>query len=357
MNMVIYLSQGIYESLTNNVLMITFVILVISFVRKKIFPGKMQILLMVISFFYMYGTVTQGKNEFGNIIPIMILFMIITYTEKTSYSKKFFQILSIVGIVVLFVNLFHTLYDSSFVNANSGAIISLMIFFYININSEINGYAYRNFIAIFFAGICLLTCILADNLTITICLFFWIFITYVIPEKFWKSVKRVKIVVTAMIAFGTAYPFMYIIYFIWGRHIPQINYIFSGREYIWMNYLNRALNEKGGIFYGLGALQEASIGFGMTMHNGYLEMLLFFGVIMVVLFWLYLMISINRDVIDHLDRVHLLCLTSYIAILLLSYTEYFIQNALFVVIANSFWGLTNNPNLSKLYSASSRLDM
>lgn len=345
MNLSIYLTRGLFNSLTENVLLVSFALLLISFAVKQILPNKWQIVIMIVSFVYMYQSVLEGKNELGNIAPIMILFLIITYSEKTTFSSLFFSILDAVGLIVMVTNLIRIVSKTSYVNVNTCCIIAMLIFFISMISEEIKKPRYRKTRRGVYGGLCIATCLLGSNSTIVICLIFWIIISHVIPERFWKSVKRVKLIVSAEILVGTAYPFLYIIYYIWGRKIPTIDYIFSGREYIWINYLNKAMGEKGGILYGLGSSQEAAIGYGMTMHNSYLEMVLYFGVIMVVLFWMYLMVSVNDECINKMNRVNVLCLTSYIVILLASYTEYFIQNALFVVIANCFWGMANNPAL------------
>ena len=165
-------------------------------------------------------------------------------------------------------------------------------------------------------------------------------ILYLISPK--KLNRKSVLIITAVIlAGGLIFPVFYLSL---QNNYKIINWVktvtgkslFTGREYTWNYLFQHLIGNNKAIIFGIGqkpAIQLAD--FLTNVHNSYLAYLMFFGVIGLVLYFIFIMFLVN-DICDGLETNNrdffLSCIFATWVVLIILYTETIVVWPVFVII-------------------------
>jgi hypothetical protein len=128
--------------------------------------------------------------------------------------------------------------------------------------------------------------------------------------------------------------------------------LFTGREYTWNYLFQHLIGNSKAIIFGIGqkpAIQLAD--FLTNVHNSYLAYLMFFGVIGLVLYFIFIMFLVN-DICDGLETNNrdffLSCIFATWVVLIILYTETIAVWPVFVIIPYFIMCIGGNRTLQNV---------
>lgn len=305
------------------------------------------------------GTHLQNLSIFLSLIIGMY------YTTSISYSRDYYKIICIVGLIYNVISLIYCpnyfeQWENNAENMINPNTIGIMNLFYaIIVNSyihlfykqssqkgEINRYKKRIFF-ISYNTIILFILFSYRGRTSQSALLFFLVIFAFLKEGVVKKPKLLCTMVGILIVGGVFFPILYI-------NMPKsiMNWIatttgkpyFSGREVIWSRFLAALANMKN-LLIGPGSWRKAEYTTlwasrrVYSMHNNYLDILLCFGCLGLIMF-----LSFTLWRIYHLSKEtkmkNYVCLIGYVAFLVLGYSENTFVYAFFVVLFNVLLGMS-----------------
>ncbi len=143
-----------------------------------------------------------------------------------------------------------------------------------------------------------------------------------IPIKF-ISPKRIMFSVIAIIIAGTAFPFIYI-----ALYKNSINFelfgktLYTGREGIWLNMFEAMNDNSIAQIFGLGSKIELWEEHSLNVHNNYFNIIVNFGIVGYILFFLFIITVLFKISRNYQDRkCFKLCMMFVASVLVLGYSE------------------------------------
>lgn len=168
--------------------------------------------------------------------------------------------------------------------------------------------------------------------------------------------KGVLIITAIILASGLIFPVFYLSlqtnYKVinWVKAVTGKN-LFTGREYTWNFLFQHLIGNRKAIIFGIGlrpAIQLAD--FLTNVHNSYLAYLMFFGVIGLILYFIFVMFLVN-DICDGLETSNreffLSCIFATWVVLIILYTETIAVWPVFMIIPYFIMCIGGNRSLQK----------
>ena len=174
-----------------------------------------------------------------------------------------------------------------------------------------------------------------------------------IPYKFWLSRNFAMFSYSIVLLFGIGFPRIfciissneYINHFV---HNLTGKFLFTGRERIWSNFYEYIDSHPMAYLFGVGTENVADIINNSSIHNSYLWIMSNCGIVGVLILFTFILWTISRAYHRGMNRLRVICVWGYLAVLLNFYTEATICYGFTSVILNMLLGLTNNDSLKRL---------
>lgn len=296
-----------------------------------------------------------------NVILTLIIGMY--YTTSISYSKSFYQLISVVGIIYNLLalikshNYFLNWDASGQATMNPNTIGIMNLFFAIIINSYVHlfvSYRKKKYCYLIYNALLLYILFVYRSRTAQVAFLVFVIVFILLKQEILNKPKLLFIITCGLSIMGTIVPLLYIAMpkqiMDWIADITGKPY-FSGREIIWGRFYT-ALADFKTLMLGPGLWRKEQYtslwdnGRVYSMHSNYLDIILCFGLIGLIIFSLFISTRIyslsKRNVLNNY-----VCLSGYFSFMILGYTENTFSYAFFVMLYNVLIGLAIYANERK----------
>ncbi|MBS6375846.1 MAG: hypothetical protein KH441_03610 [Clostridium sp.] len=175
----------------------------------------------------------------------------------------------------------------------------------------------------------------------------------VIPYKFWFSKRFALCAYASVLLGGISFPRIFCIlsendkinYFIYGL---TGKFLFTGREQIWTKFYEHVDMHLAEYLFGVGTHNVEKIIGNSSIHNSYLWIMSNCGIIGIILFFIFILLTVNKAYKNNVNKLTVICIWGYLLILLNFYTEATICYGFTTVMMNMILGLANNYSLNTM---------
>ena len=291
---------------------------------------------------------------------ILTLMIGMYYTTSISYSKSFYQLISVVGLIYNLLalikshNYFLNWEASGQATMNPNTIGIMNLFFAIIINSYVHlfvSYRKKKYCYFIYNALLLYILFVYRSRTAQVAFLVFVIVFILLKQEILNKPKLLFIITCGLSIMGTIVPLLYIAMpkqiMDWIADITGKSY-FSGREIIWGRFYT-ALADFKTLMLGPGLWRKEQYtslwdnGRVYSMHSNYLDIILCFGLIGLIIFSLFISIRIyslsKRNVLNNY-----VCLSGYFSFMILGYTENTFSYAFFVMLYNVLIGLAIYAN-------------
>lgn len=315
-------------------------------------------LMLIIVIIFMVCMLNGTSLRQCNVILTLIIGMY--YTTSISYSKAFYQLVSVVGLVYNLLALIKS--PNYFVNweasgqatMNPNTIGIMNLFFAIIVNSYIHLFVSdkrKKYCYLIYNAMLLYILFVYRSRTSQVAFLVFVLIFILLKRDILNKPKLLFIITCGLSIMGTIVPLLYIAMpkqiMDWIANTTGKSY-FSGREIIWGRFYTSLADFKT-LVLGPGLWRKEQYtslwdnGRVYSMHNNYLDIILCFGLIGFIIFTLFIAIRIyslsKRQILNNY-----VCLSGYFAFMILGYTENNFSYAFFVMLYNVLIGLAIYAN-------------
>lgn len=297
-----------------------------------------------------------------NVILALIIGMY--YTTSISYSKDFYRLIGLVGIIYNFVSLicspdyFVDWGESSGTMMNPNTIGIMNLFFAIIVNSYIHLFvSNKKKCYILYNAIMLYLLFAYRSRTAQVAFLVFIVLFVLFTYKIVVKSKLLYVITCLLSILGLIVPLIYVTMpkeiMNWIADLTGKPY-FSGREIIWARFYYTLRDIKTFLLGpGLWRKEEFTTlwnnGIVYSMHNNYLDIILCFGGIGFIIFTLF--ISTRIYFLSEKQKINnYVCLSGYFSFMILGYAENNFNYAFFVMLYNVLIGLSIYANQYELKS-------
>lgn len=307
LNLLSFLNKNIYDAYRNVFLYINFFILIfIFFIRNKIYKNEINQYMFIIAF-TIYGVFTLFINDggFGSILtPIYSFFLLFTLSNTRLNDKKLKSIL----ITLIFVNIFWVLNSKDYylkflfnkdiyINSNTIAMVIMYSSIYIKIYAKKLNIKFYRILTLIIYIISSWGIFNLQSRTSLFGLVAFIIMDSILPKKIWENRRMVLLIFSLTILAGTIFPFIYVKMYTLGVEyvIPfTTKSLYSGREAIWLNFINYMDDGIKNWIFGLGSRVDLWVGHDLNLHNNYLAIITNFGILGYILYYGFIIMQINN---------------------------------------------------------------
>ena len=373
----------------NNILLLLYVMLSAFYTSPLFNIGLFDYVLYVLFlfnwFFIIWGLFYALKNDDAKVVLslaliIVVIFMVcmlngtslrqcnviltliigMYYTTSISYSKAFYQLISIVGLIynvlalIKSPNYFVNWEASGQATMNPNTIGIMNLFFAIIINSYIHLFVpdrRKKYCYMFYNALLLYILFMYRSRTAQVAFLVFVIVFVLLKREILNKPKLLFIITCGLSIMGTIAPLLYLAMpkqiMDWIANTTGKSY-FSGREIIWGRFY-AALADFKTLVIGPGMWRKEQYtslwnnGRVYSMHNNYLDIILCFGLIGLIIFTLFIATRIyglsKRKVSNNNE-----CLSGYFSFMILGYTENNFSYAFFVMLYNILIGLAIYAN-------------
>lgn len=311
-------------------------------------------LILIIVVIFMVCMLNGTSLRQCNVILTLIIGMY--YTTSISYSKAFYQLISMVGLIyntialIYSSNYYMNWEDSGQMTMNPNTIGLVNLFFAIVINSYIHLFfksrRLKKYSYIIYNGVLLYLLFTYRSRTAQVAFLVFIIIFLLLKQEIVNRPKTLALITGGLAIMGTIVPLLYIAMpknmMDWIANTTGKPY-FSGREIIWGRFY-ASLADKWNLLIGPGMWRRTEFtslwnnGRAYSIHNNYLDLILCFGAIGLGIFILF--ISLRIYSLSKSDKFNnYVCLAGYFSFMVLGYTENNFTYAFFVILFDLLIGM------------------
>ncbi len=296
----------------------------------------------VTAFVYVAGVSVVNHNMIGQVLSYILLFMVVLMVSHHTVSKRFLLWISVASFFlymrfILYGDHYEAIHLSAAINESNiylnpnmigGFIFILLIFVGLYIRTQ----RIKNERLLFFFVCCL--ALLFEYFMKDRTMMVGIGLLYLLSWdrllSLLNSEKKIKFVVTAAFIFSVALPFIVTTNW-YDQNWEIVRSLLSGRDYVWYKYFQILDGSIVKFFFGLGAAYEdaikGSLAYGSSMHNGFFQMILYFGFVSVVLLYAFFMIQIKNTYQKEVHSNQVFVFVSIVLILVVSSVEIMLQQS------------------------------
>lgn len=291
---------------------------------------------------------------------ILTLMIGMYYTTSISYSKSFYQLISVVGLIYNLLalikshNYFLNWDASGQATMNPNTIGIMNLFFAIIINSYVHlfvSYRKKKYCYFIYNAFLLYILFVYRSRTAQVAFLVFVIVFILLKQEILNKPKLLFIITCGLSIMGTIVPLLYIAMpkqiMDWIADITGKPY-FSGREIIWGRFYT-ALADFKTLMLGPGLWRKEQYtslwnnGRVYSMHSNYLDIILCFGLVGLIIFSLFISTRIyslsKRNALNNY-----VCLSGYFSFMILGYSENTFSYAFFVMLYNVLIGLAIYAN-------------
>jgi len=298
--------------------------------------------------------VSKTSITFVLYFTLMILLPILFC--KINFSRVLLGTISAVGSIFVFSYLHNakdylakyeaqrirmTLGEINDFNPNTICIFAFMFFVFLITTLDMTGIKTK-----FWTTVCtaigVVLSLRMDNKTMLFCFIIWCLGIVIIPTKFWQNKTRTKVIANSLLIVGIVFPYAI---------SKSNNSIFSlgGRAYIWNRFFGLLGHDIIKWIFGLGGNQSDQIstvlGRGGIMHNSYLQVIFFFGIITFIILLLIINLWIDKMEVNTINSSGAKLLVAFFCSLIIGYSEVVLQSNSYIIFTSMIIAMLMNKEM------------
>jgi len=289
----------------------------------------LELIFIIISFVYCILCTLIFEN-FGiggclNFLVTILLFFNIKDFNINTNKEKLIKVLSIFSLIICLIYSFpygknYGWYLNNKINPNTWGVLTAFSFIIWSILVDFKLFK-NKFLFILLLIITLITIynFKARGSLIAVLVYFCLII---LPKKIFKT-KMIYALLILIIILGTFFPIIYLKLYESGVNLEIFGKsLYTGRETIWLEMFLKFKEDPFSVIFGLGSKTSLSSEYFISTHNSYFQLILNFGIIGYVIFWIYLF-YVLKSLIKNVSNYNILkCIFAFISfILILGFVE------------------------------------
>lgn len=355
---VIKLDFNVNSIINDKLRIILSIVLFISIIKTKIILKTNEFLCFLMASVYILIVSYFNHNFIGQILSYLLIYLVVLMFSYNYISKKFLCWICCASIFLYLRFIFYGYsYDALFLSGISenntniyinpnmlgGFIFILLIYWgiYIRIN-------HKRRERMFFLIICSLAFIfemfMQDRTMMLGIILLYLLSFDKILNKI-NSKKKIKFTISMSFIVSMSIPF--IVNTKWyDNHWTIIRSVLSGRDYVWYKYFQLLDGDVLKFIFGMGAEAEniikGSLAYGSSMHNGFFQMILYFGFVSVLLLYIFFMCAVNNMYSSYVNQTQIFIIVCFSIILLISSMEIMLQQSTYLMYIAGLFGIAIN---------------
>lgn len=362
---IIKLNFNVNAVINDRLRIILSVVVLFSILGSRIILKTNEFLYFMIAAVYIISVSYINHNLIGQVLSYLLFYLIILLLSFNHVSRRFlfwirFASLLLYFRFIIYGRSYDDLYLLGALNGNTniyinpsmlgGFIFVLLLYWGIYIRTR-----YKKRERLYFFIACILTFIfeiLMQDRTMMIGVILLYILSFdKVLDKF-NSKKRVKFMISMSFAVSIIIPFVVTTKW-YDRHWTIVRTLLSGRDYVWYKYFQLLDGDISKFVFGMGAEAEdlirGSLAQGSSMHNGFFQMILYFGFTSVLLLYFFLMSEVNNMYSSYVNRTQVFIMTCFIIILLMSSMEIMLQQSTYSMYIGCLLGMAINGRENLCY--------
>ena len=338
MNIFVHYNISIYEQYSSYVIYLSLALYIgAMFLYKNTRCCNRELLIVIAAVTYSFFTSVFNGNSLGAIVAYLELFIVSFALSKLEFSRneKIILVLVVAFMSAKYIMLSKNYYllwfhfPQEYLNPN---IVGMFLYYSFAIICAFGNVTIKKRKVVF--GIMWVFFLYAEYClrcrTYMIVSFIMGCSVLLVPIKMWKNEHLIKKIIIGVVMAGCIFPCIYVaismnIQLSIFVHDITGKYLFTGREYTWINFIDYERNHIEALLFGAGSWSESLFSEKFSLHNSYLGIVMNFGVVGLLLYVLYLMILVDLIYRINITSKQIVMLLAFIGGLVASCSEIVLQ--------------------------------